>query len=52
MWVAAKTLKLNKYDYHMRQIQEKSSDALDWLNENLKVHLGPRVDFGGLMTNN
>jgi hypothetical protein len=36
MWATAKTFKPDKYDYHMGKIQEKSLDALDWLDENHK----------------
>jgi hypothetical protein len=34
MWAAAKSFTSDKYDYHMSKIEEKSSDALDWLDDN------------------
>jgi hypothetical protein len=34
MWAAAKTFTNNKYSYHMRKIEEKSPDALEWLDDN------------------
>jgi hypothetical protein len=34
MWAVAKTYKPDKYDYHMMKIQEKSPDALHWLDDN------------------
>jgi len=33
MWAAAKSFTSDKYNYHMGKIEEKSPDALDWLDE-------------------
>jgi len=34
MWAAAKSFTTDKYNYHIGKIEEKSPDALDWLDEN------------------
>jgi hypothetical protein len=34
MWAAAKTLTSTKYNYHIGKIEEKSLDALKWLDDN------------------
>jgi hypothetical protein len=34
MWTTAKSFTSDKYDYHMSKIEEKSHDALDWLDYN------------------
>lgn len=34
MWAAAKACTSDKFDYHMRKIEEKSPNAIAWLDEN------------------
>jgi hypothetical protein len=34
MWTTAKTFASNKYKYHMGNIEEKSPDPLEWLDDN------------------
>jgi hypothetical protein len=34
MWAAAKCFTVEKYNYHMRKIEEKAPDALAWLDDN------------------
>jgi transposase-like protein len=33
MWAAAKSFTSHRYNYHIGKIEEKSPDALDWLDE-------------------
>jgi hypothetical protein len=44
MWAAAKSFTSDKYDYHMSKIEEKSPDALDWLDDN-HPHISSRSKF-------
>ncbi len=34
MWAAAKSFTIDKFNYHMAKIEEKSPDALAWLDDN------------------
>jgi hypothetical protein len=34
MWAAAKSWTVEKYNYHMRKIEEKAPDAIAWLDDN------------------
>jgi hypothetical protein len=44
MWTTTKSLTFDKYDYHMSKIEEKSPDALDWLDDN-HPHIWSRSKF-------
>jgi hypothetical protein len=44
MWATAKSFASDKYDYHMSKIEEKSPDALDWLDGN-HPHIWSRSKF-------
>lgn len=45
MWAAAKACTSDKFDYHMRKIEEKSPNAIAWLDEN-HPYVWSRSKFG------